>query len=134
MMTKYMIAYTATLIVFFAVDMAWLAGVARSFYAEQLGGLMGRPRWGVAILFYLMYIGGIVFFAIHPGIQAGSIMKATLLGALFGFFCYATYDLTNLATLKGWPEKMVIVDIIWGTFLTGTCAMVGTWATLMLTK
>lgn len=132
MLTKYIIAYVATLIVFFAVDMVWLVGIARSFYAEQLGSFLGRPRWGVAVLFYLMYIGGIVFFAVKPGLEAESLLKATLYGALFGFFCYATYDLTNLATLKGWPVKMVVVDIIWGTVLTGVCALGGAWITLKL--
>lgn len=135
MLIKYIIAYAATLIVFFIIDMAWLAGVAKDFYSQQLEGLMGRPRWGVAILFYCMYVGGIVFFAVKPGLESGgSLMQAALTGALFGFFCYATYDLTNLATLKGWPEKMVYVDIVWGTILTGTCALAGTWVTRLLTS
>lgn len=134
MITKYLIAYGATLIAFFVLDMAWLGWIARDFYAQHLGELLGQPRWGVAIAFYLIYIGGIVVFAIHPGLIAASIMKATIFGAMLGFLCYATYDLTNLATLKNWPTKMVVVDIIWGTALTGTCALFGTWATLLLTE
>lgn len=128
----YFIAYIATLIIFFVIDMAWLAGIAKNFYAKQLKGLMGRPRWGVAIGFYAMYVGGIVIFAVSPALAEQSLMTALMWGGMFGFFCYATYDLTNLATLKGWPVKMVIVDIIWGTILTATCAAGGYWVTTLL--
>lgn len=131
-MTDYIIAYVATIIAFFAIDMAWLAGVARGFYARQLKGLMGKPRWGVAVGFYAMYVGGIVFFAVKPALADESLMTAAIMGGLFGFFCYATYDLTNLATLKNWPEKMVLVDIPWGVVLTASCAVIGTWVTLSL--
>tara|TARA_R110002020_G_scaffold105570_8_gene246154 strand:- start:886 stop:1287 length:402 start_codon:yes stop_codon:yes gene_type:complete len=127
----YLIAYVSTLIAFFALDMLWLGLIARKFYANQLGSLMAdSPNWFVAIVFYAMYIVGIVFFAIRPAIEAEQVLKATLYGALFGFFCYATYDLTNLATLRDWPSKMVFVDILWGIILTGSCATVGAWATL----
>jgi len=127
----YLIAYVSTLIAFFALDMLWLGLIARKFYANQLGSLMAdSPNWFVAIVFYAMYIVGIVFFAIRPAIEAEQVLKATLYGALFGFFCYATYDLTNLATLRDWPTKMVFVDILWGIILTGSCATVGAWATL----
>ncbi|CAM3837852.1 DUF2177 family protein [Litorimonas haliclonae] len=130
-MTTYLIAYFSTLIAFFALDMLWLGLIARKFYANQLGSLMAdSPNWLVAVVFYAMYIVGIVFFAIRPAIEAEQVLKATLYGALFGFFCYATYDLTNLATLRDWPTKMVVVDIIWGIILTGSCATVGAWATL----
>lgn len=127
----YLIAYVSTLIAFFALDMLWLGLIARKFYANQLGSLMAdTPNWLVAVVFYAMYIVGIVFFAIRPAIEAEQVLKATLYGALFGFFCYATYDLTNLATLRDWPTKMVFVDILWGIILTGSCATVGAWATL----
>mgnify|MGYP003121094782 FL=1 len=127
----YLIAYISTLIAFFALDMLWLGLIARKFYANQLGSLMAdSPNWLVSIVFYAMYIVGIVFFAIRPAIEAEQVLKATLYGALFGFFCYATYDLTNLATLRDWPTKMVFVDILWGIILTGSCATVGAWATL----
>lgn len=135
-----LICYGFTVIAFFALDMAWLGGVAKSFYASQLGDMMRRPpRWGVAIGFYLIYILGIVFFASRFGLPsetmpAESIKTAFLYGAAFGFFCYATYDLTNLATLKGWPPKMVVVDIIWGTVLTGSCAAIGVWLTQMVVR
>lgn len=139
-LSTYLICYGFTVLAFFVIDMVWLAGVAKSFYGSQLGGLLRKsPRWGVAIAFYLIYIVGIVFFASRFGLPsetmpAGSVKTAFLYGAAFGFFCYATYDLTNLATLKGWPPKMVVVDIIWGTFLTGSCAAVGVWLTQLVVK
>jgi uncharacterized membrane protein len=129
-MKIYIIAYVATLIAFFAIDMVWLGAVAKNFYAAQLGQWIGAPRWGVAIAFYSLYILGIVIFAVKPGVESGSLATAALWGALFGFFCYATYDLTNLATLKDWPVKVALVDIPWGTVLTASCAVAGTWAAL----
>jgi uncharacterized membrane protein len=135
-----LICYGFTVLAFFVIDIVWLAGPAKSFYASQLGDMLREsPRWGVAILFYLLYIVGIVFFASRFGLSspeggADSIKTAALYGAAFGFFCYATYDLTNLATLKGWPPKMVVVDIIWGTVLTGSCAAVGVWLTQLVTR
>ncbi len=135
-----LICYGFTVLAFFVIDMVWLAGVAKSFYASQLGDMMrSPPKWGVAIAFYLIYIVGIVFFASRFGLASsdglgGSIKTAALYGAAFGFFCYATYDLTNLATLKGWPPKMVVVDIIWGTILTGSCAAIGVWLTQLVVK
>lgn len=132
-MTTWIIAYFATLFVFFAIDMLWLGLVAKDFYAGQLGSLMAENvRWGVAILFYALYILGILIFASHHGLSGGSLGKAALYGALFGFFCYATYDMTNLATLQGWPVKMVIVDIVWGTVLTALCALGGVWLTRLV--
>jgi len=130
-----LICYGFTVLAFFVIDMVWLAGVAKSFYASQLGDMRrSPPKWGVAIGFYLIYIVGIVFFASRFGLAAGSIKTAALYGAAFGFFCYATYDLTNLATLKGWPPKMAVVDIVWGTILTGSCAAIGVWLTQMVVK
>ncbi len=130
----YLIAYASTLIAFFAIDLIWLGFIAKTFYRDQLGPLMlDSPNWGVAIIFYALYIAGILIFAVKPALDSDQLMKAVVYGALFGFFCYATYDLTNLATLKGWPTKMVIVDIIWGTVLTGSCAVIGAWATMKLT-
>ena len=82
------------------------------------------------IAFFALDMLWLVFFAIRPAIEAEQVLKATLYGALFGFFCYATYDLTNLATLRDWPSKMVFVVILWGIILTGSCATVGAWATL----
>ncbi|MGJ8559710.1 MAG: DUF2177 family protein [Litorimonas sp.] len=133
-LSTWLICYAATLFVFLIVDLLWLGLVAKDFYAGQLGSLMAENvRWGVAICFYALYIVGILIFASHHGLSGGSIGKAALYGAMFGFFCYATYDLTNLATLEGWPVKMVVVDIVWGTGLTATCAAGGVWITRLVT-
>lgn len=110
--------YLLTVPVFFLIDMVWLAFVARNFYKEQLHSLLSpRVNWTAALLFYFIYIAGILFFAVRPGLEAGSLARACLSGALFGFFTYATYDLTNLATLRDWPVLVSVVDIGWGTVL-----------------
>jgi len=114
--------YLLTIPTFFLIDIVWLAYVAPKFYQSQIGFLLGPINWTAAILFYLIYIAGILFFAVYPALMAGSFSKAVFLGAAFGFFAYATYDLTNLATLKDWPVLVVVVDIIWGTVLTGAVA------------
>ena len=129
----YVIAYISTLVVFLAIDMVWVAGLAKNFYKDQLGDLMADPiRIGVAAGFYSVYIVGLVIFAIRPALQSESLGTAAIFGALFGFFCYATYDFTNLATLKGWPVKMVIVDLTWGTFISGLSALAGAWITRLI--
>ena len=116
--------YLLTIPAFFVIDMVWLGLVANKFYSAQLGHLLGPVNWPAAIIFYLLYIVGIIIFAVHPALVAGSLGKAILYGALFGFFAYATYDLTNLATLKDWPILVTIVDLMWGTILTGSVAAV----------
>jgi uncharacterized membrane protein len=110
--------YLATIPVFFAIDMIWLGFVARNFYQSNLRHLLSpEVNWPAAFLFYFIYIAGILIFAVRPGLEATSLGKACLWGALFGFFTYATYDLTNLATLRDWPVNVVVVDILWGTVL-----------------
>jgi uncharacterized membrane protein len=115
----YIKLYLATLAAFLAVDMLWLGLVARGFYRAQIGFLLSpSPNWVAAFVFYLLFVGGLLYFAILPGLQAGSLSKALLHGALFGLLTYATYDLTNLATLKDWPLTVTIVDILWGVVLS----------------
>lgn len=114
--------YLMTIPAFFLIDMIWLGTVATKFYQSQIGYLLGPVNWPAAIIFYLLYIIGIIIFAVHPALVADSLGKAVLYGALFGFFAYATYDLTNLATIKDWPILVTIVDLIWGTVLTGSVA------------
>ena len=111
-----------TIPAFFIIDMIWLGTVATKFYQSQIGFIMGPINWPAAIVFYLIYIVGIIFFAVNPALEVGSLGKAIMLGALFGFFTYATYDLTNLATLKDWPVTVVIVDMLWGTVLSASVA------------
>lgn len=120
---QYIYLYLLTVPVFFAIDMVWLGLVANKFYQSQIGHLLGNVNWSAAIIFYLVYIVGILIFAVMPGIESGSWQKALLWGALFGFFTYATYDFTNLATLKDWPYLVVLVDVIWGTVLSGSVAV-----------
>ena len=125
-MMKYVVAYLAAVITLFAVDLVWLGIVAKSFYREQIGPLMlDEINILAAVLFYALYVVGVVIFAVSPALHTGSWRTAIILGALFGFFAYATYDMTNLATLRGWPIAMVVVDIAWGTFLTAISASAG---------
>ena len=110
--------YLITVVVFFIVDIVWLGFVAKGLYAKYLGDLMApKVNWTAAIIFYLIFIVGLVFFAINPAIEKESLKYAIMTGAFFGFITYATYDLTNLATLKDWPVNIAIIDIIWGTIL-----------------
>lgn len=114
----YLKMYIIALIVFFAVDIAWLGFIAKDLYKKQLGFLMAdKTNWTAAIIFYMVYIIGLIFFALNPALQKDSLMYAALVGAFFGFITYATYDMTNLATLKDWPIFVSLVDIIWGTVL-----------------
>ena len=117
--------YAIALPVFFAIDMVWLGLVAKDFYRGQIGSLMKTDfNWTAAILFYLLFIGGLIFFVIAPAVEKKSWMDALLIGALFGFMTYATYDLTNLATLKNWSLTVTIVDLAWGTMLAASVSTV----------
>jgi uncharacterized membrane protein len=118
-----MVPYVATLILFVGIDLVWLAVVARTFYRDQLGGLMAaKLNYPAALAFYLIYAAGLVFFAVRPALAAGSWAEAAKLGAAFGFVAYATYDLTNLATIRNWPLALTFVDLVWGTVLSATVA------------
>jgi uncharacterized membrane protein len=118
----FMKLYLLTVPVFFLIDIVWLGVIARGFYRRHLGFILSPDvNWVAAITFYLIYIAGIIFFAVRPSLASGRLSEAALLGGLFGFFTYATYDLTNMATIKGWPLKIVVIDIFWGTCL---CALV----------
>ncbi len=132
-MIQYLTAYIATMLTFFAIDFVWLSYVANKFYRDQMGHLMLEDvKIPIAMAFYLIYGVGIVIFAVAPALNNGGWKHALLYGALFGFFCYSAYDLTNMATLKDWPMKMSFVDMAWGTFLTGTSALGGFWITSKL--
>ncbi len=120
-MGQYLIPYLVSVPLFLVIDLMWLGFVAKDFYREQIGTLLLEQfNWPAAFLFYGLFLVGLTFFAIHPALKSGVLMNALLYGALFGFFTYATYDLTNLATLKGWTVSLAVVDIAWGTFLGGT--------------
>ena len=117
--------YLAALGAFFVIDMFWLGLVARSFTQQQLGFLIApRVNWLVAVAFYMLFIAGLLFFVIIPGLKENSLKATLLKGAFFGLVTYATYDLTNLATLKDWPALFSIVDMIWGTVLSASVSSV----------
>jgi uncharacterized membrane protein len=117
--------FLIALTVFFIIDMFWLVLVAKKFYQQQIGVLM-RPdiNWIAAIIFYLLFIAGLVTFVISPAVEKHSWLHALLFGALFGLVTYATYDLTNLATLKDWPVLVTVVDLIWGTVLSASISVI----------
>lgn len=117
--------YTIALPVFFIIDSIWLALVARKFYLEQLGSLMKTNiNWPAALIFYALFIIGLIIFVISPAVEKKSLAHALIFGGLFGFFTYATYDLTNLATLKNWPLSLTIVDMIWGSILAASVSVI----------
>ncbi len=112
--------YFLSLPLFLGLDFAWLTFVARKFYADNLGSLMKpTPNLPAAIIFYLIYLAGFVYFVMLPNFSSKNLLTTVLSGAAFGFIAYATYDLTNLATLKNWPLSVTIVDILWGAFASG---------------
>jgi uncharacterized membrane protein len=121
---KYLIVYAASLLVFLAVDFIWLGWLAQSFYQRQLGELLSqRVNWPAAIAFYMIYIVGLMIFCVAPALSRVSLVSAMVLGALYGFFTYATYELTNYALIRNWPAALVPVDIAWGLVL---CTIVST--------
>ncbi len=120
---KYAYAYGIALVIFLILDGIWLGIVARNFYVSRMGDLMlDQPRWGVAAIFYAIYIMGAVYFAISVGMAERSWQVAAVNGALFGFFAYLTYNGTNLAVLRGYDEVIAIVDTLWGATVTAAVA------------
>lgn len=123
---KLVALYLAAAIVFFAVDFVWLTTATSRIYAPYLGDLLApKPNLPVAAAFYLFYVVGLVALAIVPGLKEGALAGALWRGALFGLIAYATYDLTNLATLRDWPWQVSVIDMIWGTTLNTIVAAAG---------
>lgn len=121
------VAYVATLVAILIVDLVWLGVVAKDFYRSELGHLMAdQINWVAGVAFYLLFALGIVVFVIQPALVTGGPIRAFTVGLLFGLVAYATYDLTNLATMKSFPWKLALVDMAWGAVLTGTAAAIGT--------
>ncbi len=117
--------YLIALAMFLAIDAVWLATVARTFYVSELGPLLrDQPNFFVAFAFYLIFVFGLVVFVIKPSIEANSFVRAVALGGLFGLVSYATYDLTNLATIKGFGMRVALVDLMWGTVLSAVVSSV----------
>ncbi|GGC58235.1 DUF2177 family protein [Undibacterium terreum] len=125
MMKKYHIAFLCCALVFCGLDYLWLEHVAKDFYRSQLGDLLGHVDMAAAALFYLIYIFGVVVFSVRPALKSGNFFKAMVYGALLGMVAYGTYDLSNLATIKGWSRQLALVDIVWGMFATSMAATTG---------
>jgi uncharacterized membrane protein len=128
--TSYLVKlYLSALAVFLAIDLVWLGVVGRGFYQKHLGYLLAaRTNWAAAIVFYLLFVAGLLVFAVQPGLQAGSLGRTLLLGAFYGLVTYATYDLTNLATVRDWPLILTVVDLTWGMVLSTAVSAAAFWA------
>ena len=127
-MLKYFSVYLTFLITLITVDLIWLLGIAKTLYRDQMGGLMAsEPKLLIGLFFYLLYSLGICIFVIAPALSKQSLLYAIQYGALFGFFCYMTYDLTNLAVIQNFPTKLALIDIAWGTFVSALCAGFAYW-------
>lgn len=126
MSAKYFAAYAATACVMVVLDLLWLGVIAKPIYARGIGHLLAeRPNVPIAVLFYCVFVGGLMVFAVIPHGSTVGWSKTMVAGALFGFFAYATYDLTNLATLKQWPISVALIDMAWGTLLSAVSAAAG---------
>ena len=129
-MQAFILSWMAALAAFIVIDGIWLAFVARDFYQRHLGAFMRDEVWfGVAGLFYVLYTITVIVLVVIPAERSDSLAQAVMLGGLLGLCAYGTYDVTNLATLRGWPVTVAVVDMAWGTILTATISAVG-YATL----
>ncbi len=130
----YLIAYVVCVVVMGGLDFLWLTNT-HGLYQKDLGALLAdNPNMVVAVIFYLTYMVGVQVFAVRPALESGDWKTAALFGALFGFFTYATYDLTNMATMKVWTLRVTLYDIAWGTILTGITASAGAFAALKFAR
>jgi uncharacterized membrane protein len=127
-MTLWIMLWAIAAVIFLALDMLWLLWLGRGFYVDEIGALLREtPSLAAAGAFYVLYVAGLVFFVIKPAFMAGSISQALIHGALLGLLAYGTYDLTNLAVLKGFTMKIAIIDMAWGSLLTGMTAAITVW-------
>ena len=130
---KYIYLYLITFVIFLVIDFIWLNFIAKNLYSTKIGHLLAeKPNLLPALIFYLIFVVGVIVFAIIPGYETKSILKTVLLGALFGLLTYSTYDLTNLATLKNWPVSVTVIDIIWGTSVSVLTSVAGYYIATML--
>lgn len=122
--SSWLVQYAVAALVFCVIDFLWLGTVAKGLYDRHLGDLVApRPNVAAAVLFYAIFVAGLVYFVIHPAIEAGSWQRALLVGAFFGLVTYATWDLTNLAVLRDFPASIVPIDMAWGTFLAASVSV-----------
>ena len=127
-MAQYVKLYFAALIALVALDMLWLGIVARGFYQRYLGFLLGPTQWSAVVVFYPLFVLGLLALVLVPGLHAGSLKTTLLRAALFGLVTYATYDLTNQATVRNWPLLVTVVDLAWGTAVSVMASCAGFWA------
>ena len=127
--THVLFVYGITACVFFVIDLLWIGVVAKGFYAKYIGGMVrDQVNWAAALIFYLIYIGGIVLFVLIPALKNGSeVLQVMVMGGLLGLFAYSTFDLTALALFKDWPVIVAVVDMVWGTLLTACTAATTLW-------
>ena len=124
-MTKHIFTYGATLVTFVAIDLVWLMWLARPTYVAEMGNLLKKdPNLVAAVAFYFLYAAGLLFFAVSPGIKGGSVMHALMLGAALGLVAYGTYDLTNLSVIERFNWRIAMIDLAWGTALSGATAAI----------
>ena len=125
-MIQYLVAYGFSAAVFLALDLVWLSTMGGTFYKDRIGGLLlAQPNLIIAGVFYLVYVGGIVFLAVAPALHGGNWVNALLAGAVLGLVAYGTYDITNLSTLKNWSLSVSLVDMAWGTTVSAIAATAG---------
>lgn len=135
MLKSYAAASLITFVIFVVIDFIWLSNAARLIYRPQIGPLLlEKPVIPAAVAFYLLYGIGLALLVVRPAVDTGSVINALWMGALFGLVAYGTYDLTNAATLKGWSVKVTVVDMFWGSLLTGLATAGGVWIGLKLTS
>lgn len=135
MVRDFAIRFPVVLATFLILDSAWLGWVAPRFYQAQIGFLLrDTPNWYAAGLFYLLFIAGLTVFVVMPAVSQNAIWTGVARGAFFGLVTYATYDLTNHATLRGWPLVVTVVDLVWGTFICAVTTLVSTWLCMLGTR
>lgn len=126
-----LVAYVVTLPIFVAIDFVWLSVMASALYRPVMGDMLIEDfRLAPAVAFYLLYVVGLTFLAVKPGLERGSPRSAALHGAILGFTAYATYDLTNQATLRNWSTTLTLADLAWGSIVSATAALIGCWISL----
>ena len=127
-MLKNFAIYASFLVTLIAIDLVWLLGIAKNLYRDQMGDLMANePKLIAGLAFYLLYALGVCIFVIVPALSKQSLIYALQYGALFGLFCYMTYDLTNLAVIRNFPTQLALIDIAWGSFVTAVCSGIAYW-------
>ena len=132
-MLKYFLLYLAFLVALVSIDLVWLLGIAKNVYHDEMGSLMAlEPKLLAGLVFYVLYALGACIFVVIPALSKQSLSHALIYGALFGFFCYMTYDLTNLAVIRDFPTRLALIDIAWGSLVTagvsGLIFKLGEWA------